>query len=81
MGEPAADLGGLDEQLRQAARDGDTGALARGYATAACIAEVRGDPDAAGFYRTHAYVWALVDGDDRAAERLAQALREAGRLE
>jgi hypothetical protein len=81
MPEPAADLGWLDEQLRRAARDGDTAALSRGYATAACIAEASGNPDGAGFYRTHAYVWALVAGDDSAANRLAQALREAGRLE
>jgi hypothetical protein len=81
MGEATIDPAGLDKELRQAARDGDTLALARGYATAAGMADAQGDPDAAGFYRTHAYVWALVAGDDGAAKRLAQALRQAGRLD
>jgi hypothetical protein len=76
--EPKEDNAALEARLQAAARAGDAGTLARGYVLAAERAD---RPDEAGFFLTHAYVWALVAGDGPAAERLAAALRRDGRLD
>lgn len=49
------------------------------YETAADLALADGQEDAAAFFLTHAYVWALVAGIG-AADLLATRLQELGRL-
>lgn len=61
-----------------AAREGPR--LAALYARAGELAETRGDLDAAAFYLTHAYVYALEAGD-RAADGLHSRLKAWGREE
>ena len=54
--------------------DGSAGALIQHYAKAAEMAETEGDVDRAAFFLTHAWVFALEAGDERAAtfrEKLA----------
>ena len=68
----------VDEALRAAARDGDAQALMQAYETAADLASADGNADAAAFFLTHAYVWALVAGSG-AADRLAARLQALGR--
>lgn len=70
----------VDEALRAAARDGDAQALMNAYETAADLASADGNADAAAFFLTHAYVWALVAGAG-AADRLATRLQALGRLD
>ncbi|MEL6267158.1 MAG: hypothetical protein AAFR52_16180 [Pseudomonadota bacterium] len=80
---PAAAVGGraaLDAALVEAHAAGDTAALARLYAEAAAGAEGVGDGEAAAFYRTHAYVFALESGSPL-ADGLHAALLAAGREE
>lgn len=79
--ERPADPEALDQALEVAASQGDAAALAEGYELAAALAAAEGADPAAHFFRTHAYVWALVAGDARMAEDLAQALRRDGRLD
>lgn len=79
--EPPVDREALDARLHAAAANGDAASLTKGYRQAAAMAEAAGAADAAAFFRTHAYVWALVAGDGQAAEALAQALRREGRLD
>ncbi len=79
--EPPVDRQALDARLQAAARAGDAPALVEGYRLAADLATRASRPDEAGFFLTHAYVWALVAGDQRSAEVLAAALRRAGRLD
>ena len=67
--EPTDDPATLDAALQEAARAGDAGRLASAYQRAA--ERARG-ADEAGFFLTHAYVWALVAGDGPAAARLAR---------
>ncbi len=81
MAEPATDAAGLDARLRAAAQAGDAAMLAHGYRQAADRATGAGAADAAGFFLTHAYVWALVAGDAAMAEALAARLRRQGRLD
>ena len=57
-----ADQGALDAALLAAHGDGDSAGLAVLYTTAADRAEQAGDVDAACFYLTHAYVFALEAG-------------------
>ncbi|MEO0427773.1 MAG: hypothetical protein AAF160_10045 [Pseudomonadota bacterium] len=71
---------GLDARLLEAHRAGDTPRLVALYREAADAAEKRGDADAAAFYRTHAYVFALQCGDT-AADALHAELKAAGREE
>ncbi|WP_112321642.1 hypothetical protein [Oceanibium sediminis] len=52
----------LDRALLQAHAVGDPVALARLYTLAGDLAEARGDIDAACFYLTHAFVFALQAG-------------------
>jgi hypothetical protein len=79
--EPSVDRQALDARLQAAARADDAPALVEGYRLAADLAVRARHPDEAGFFLTHAYVWALVAGDDSSAEALASALRRAGRLD
>ena len=81
MAETAAHLAALDARLQVAAKAGDAVALARDYRCAADHAARDGNEDAAGFYLTHAYVWALVAGDAAGAASLARDLRRQGRLD
>ncbi|MEM6678400.1 MAG: hypothetical protein AAF675_11075 [Pseudomonadota bacterium] len=70
----------LDAQLLAAHAAGDAAALVALYGAAAAEAEAHGDAEAAAFYRTHAYVFALESGDP-AADALHGALQAAGREE
>jgi hypothetical protein len=65
----------LDEALLAAHAAGDAPAMMRLYARAA---ELAATPDAAAFYLTHAYVFALETGDPD-APALHQQLVDAGR--
>lgn len=66
----------LDATLLTAHAAGDCAALVSLYEKAARQAD---NPDAAGFFLTQAYVFALEAGDAR-ADIIAQALRDRGRL-
>ena len=81
MAEPATDDATLDARLREAARNHDAATLARCYDLAADRATTSGDQDAAGFFATHALVWAMVAGESGLAEQQAQKLRQSGRLD
>ena len=70
----------LDESLLAAHRDHDRLALIRLYTVAGNRAEAEGRDEAAGFYLTHAYVFALEAGTAAAAELHAR-LKAAGREE
>ncbi|WP_299638929.1 hypothetical protein [uncultured Ruegeria sp.] len=72
------DLQELDDQLLQAHADNDLPALIRLYQEAASQAEQRQDHDAACFYLTHAFVFALEYGAPEADE-LNRKLYERGR--
>ena len=73
-------LATLDRELLAAHAAGDTAELVRLYAAAAEASDAAGRPEAAGFYRTHAYVFALVLGDAR-ADALHARLKADGREE
>lgn len=69
----------LDAALLAAHAANDRKALIRLYAAAADLSQAAGRGDAAGFYLTHAYIFALEAGDPAAAgyrARLAAAGRE-----
>ncbi|EPX78982.1 hypothetical protein [Litoreibacter arenae] len=66
----------LDAELLAAHAAGDVASLVTLYTRAS---EAATNEVAAGFYLTHAYVFALEAGDARAA-KLAQQLRAQGRL-
>ncbi len=68
----------LNSKLLKAHAEGDIDALIGLYAQAAQDAEAGADLDAACFYRTHAFVFALQAGDHR-AEALQYALYLQGR--
>ncbi|MFA3916346.1 hypothetical protein [Ruegeria hyattellae] len=68
----------LDQQLLQAHAEGDKAALVRLYTRAADRSETGGDLDAACFYLTHAFVFALEIGAPEARELNAR-LVEKGR--
>ncbi len=70
----------LDRALLTAHAAGDGAALARLYAQAADQAEAEGQEARAGFYLTHAYVFALEQGD-AAAGVLHARLKALGREE
>lgn len=70
----------LDAQLIAAHESGDLPALVALYSKAAQEAEAAGDVDAACFFLTHAYVFALEAGDAR-SEALHQRLKAYGREE
>ncbi len=68
----------LDHALIAAHARGDTTALIGLYTEAADAADARGDTDAACFFLTHAYVFALEKRDPR-ADALRAVLRARGR--
>lgn len=70
----------LDAALLAAHEAGDEAALARLYADAGDRAEAAGDGDAACFYLTHAYVFALATGAPQ-ADALRARLKAHGREE
>ncbi len=72
------DLAELDKRLIRAHSDYDVPALIRLYHEAANDAEQRQDHDAACFYLTHAFVFALEYGAPEADE-LNRKLHEHGR--
>ena len=72
------DRAALDAALLDAHHRGDLGALVRLYDEAGTGAEAAGDPDAACFYWTHAYIFALEAGDP-AALGLRDRLKGYGR--
>lgn len=71
---------GLDARLIAAHRAGDLPLLVKLYREAAEGAAAGGDAEAAAFFRTHAYVFALECGDP-AAEALHIELLADGREE
>ena len=70
----------LDQALLNAHARGDRASLITLYEQAGTMAGYDGADEAAGFYLTHAYVFALEAGDGRAGE-LYQRLRAAGKEE
>ena len=66
----------LDQALLAAHARGDNAALITLYAKAGDRAAQADDIDAACFYRTHAYVFALEAGDERAADLHALLVAE-----
>lgn len=68
----------LDKDLLQAHADHDAPALIRLYDLAATLAEQRQDHEAACFYLTHAFVFALEHGAPE-ADMLNRKLYERGR--
>jgi hypothetical protein len=70
----------LDRALLAAHAAGDHAALVTLYRDAATLREQQGDVDAACFYLTHAYVFALEQGAG-GAEALRTRLMEYGREE
>ena len=64
----------LDARLLAAHAAGDLGALVRLYGDAGDAALSAGDEDAAGFYLTHAYIFALDAGDPAAATLRARLI-------
>lgn len=81
----AADPGGapatpLEDALLAAHAKGDTARLVTLYAEAARLAEAERRDEAAAFYLTHAYVFALETGHD-SAPALHARLRALGREE
>ncbi|MEC3862096.1 hypothetical protein VK792_12450 [Mesobacterium sp. TK19101] len=72
------DREGLDRALLKAHADQDMPALVQLYTRAADDAEAHQDIDAACFYLTHAFVFALEAGDP-AAPGLNRRLAERGR--
>lgn len=78
MTEPKRDR--LDAALIAAHEARDWRRLVGLYTEAAETSEARGEIDAACFFLTHAYVFALQTADDRAAE-LHRRLKERGREE
>ena len=71
-------LRSLDQDLLAAHAAGDHAALVRLYAAAADASAAAGRGDAAAFYLTHAYVFALQEGLPEAA-RLHARLKAEGR--
>lgn len=76
----ARDRSQLDAHLIDAHRSGDLVRLVDLYSLAAERSETEGDIDAACFYLTHAYVFAL-QSDDPRAEDLRAILKARGREE
>ena len=70
----------VDAEIIDAHRCGDNVALVTFYAHAADRAEADGDRDAADFFLTHAYVYALEAGDKRVGD-LHASLKARGREE
>jgi len=78
--DPAGARALLDARLIAAHAAGDVAKLVTLYEEAAATSEAAGDRDAASFYRTHAYVFALQTGDPK-ADALHARLKAEGREE
>lgn len=70
----------LDNRMLTAHDTGDIAALVQLYQQAAVLQETKGNDEAACFYLTHAYVFALEQGDVAATE-LHNRLKVFGREE
>lgn len=70
----------LDARLLAAHATGHAPVLAALYSEAADAAAARGDGDAAGFFLTHAFVYALEAGVSE-AQGLHARLKELGRID
>ena len=70
----------LEREIIFAHNCADANTLAQLYARAADLHEGSGETDAACFYLTHAFVFALESGDD-SADKLLERLRSHGREE
>jgi hypothetical protein len=71
----------LDAEILQAHAAGVAARLARLYRDAADRAEAAGETDRAGFYLTHAWVFALEAGDPLADEIRARLVRQGRETE
>lgn len=71
----------LQRDMLQAHERNDLGALPPLYLAAARLRESQGDIDAACFFYTHAYVYALDCGDREIADTARNLLRSHGRDE
>ena len=76
----ASELAGLERDLLAAHETGDGNALIGLYAVAADKAEASDDIDSAAFFLTHAWIFALERGDER-AEALRARLASWGRVD
>lgn len=76
---PAPDRDALDAAIIAAHDRGDPARLSELYQKAATALEAAGDTDAACFFLTHAYVFALEAGLDD-ADRLRTILQDRGRI-
>jgi hypothetical protein len=70
----------LDDTLLKAHARNDAGALSKLYARAADLAETAGEVDRACFFLTHAWIFALEQGDPDAAQLRARLLAQ-GRVD
>ncbi|MCG6902597.1 MAG: hypothetical protein LJE68_07940 [Rhodobacter sp.] len=71
---------GLQAELLKAHAAGDGALLVQLYTRAAALAVAAGEPDRAGFYRTHAWIFALECGHPD-APALRAALAAEGRVD
>jgi len=69
----------LQRDMLQAHENSDLSALALLYLEAAALREGEGDIDAACFFYTHAYVYALDCGDRSVADTARARLKRRGR--
>lgn len=70
----------LETKILDAHAAGDVGSLIEGYGRAAVIAEGEGDIDAACFFATYAYIYALEAGHPD-GQNLHEFLKKHGREE
>ncbi len=76
----ASELAALERELLAAHESGDGDALVGLYAVAADKAEASDDIDSAAFFLTHAWIFALELGDER-AEAIRARLASWGRVD
>ena len=76
----ASELAALERELLAAHESGDSDALVGLYAVAADKAEASDDIDSAAFFLTHAWIFALELGDER-AEAIRARLASWGRVD
>lgn len=69
----------LQQRMLCAHRAGDAASLPALYLEAARLREAQGKVDAACFFFTHAYVYALDAGDDETAQQAHNSLKAHGR--
>jgi hypothetical protein len=69
----------LQQRMLCAHHAGDAASLPALYLEAARLREAQGDVDAACFFFTHAYIYALDAGDDATAQQAHSQLKAHGR--